>query len=108
MGKYQLIVMSFDGEYITETDSFNRNGFDTVEAAWEHENDMGSKWFFYPFPFVTTASGKTVVDTPYGFDKFRGKRVDTVKRIFRAASELPELQGADYDRYVAVMREVEF
>ncbi|MFA6309576.1 MAG: hypothetical protein WC677_07585 [Clostridia bacterium] len=57
---YKLICMSFDGEYKTED---NRGkGFKTVDEAWEWSDDMGSKWFFYPFQFVVSVSGKTVVE----------------------------------------------
>jgi len=45
---YKIICMSFDGDYQTE-----KPEFDTIEEAWEYSNDLGSKWYFYPFHFVT-------------------------------------------------------
>lgn len=74
---YNLICMSFDGEYVTE-----KRGFDTVSDAWEHAEDIGSRWFFYPFYFVTSASGKTIVDTPSGLEDMRRMRVKTIERMF--------------------------
>lgn len=91
---YNLICMSFDGEYVTE-----RRGFDTVSDAWEHAEDMGSRWYFYPFCFVASASGLTVVDTPELLELFIGKRIKTVQAEFESLSELPEMQNADVDEF---------
>ena len=88
--KYKLICMSFDGEYQTE-----RAEFDTIEAAWEYSNDLGSKWFFYPFHFVVSQSAKTVKDCPYPLDAFIGSRVKTVATIFNANSTRDDMQNAD-------------
>lgn len=35
--------MSFDGDYVTEGE------FQSSNEAWNRSNDMGSRWFFYPF-----------------------------------------------------------
>lgn len=70
---YNLIVMAFDGEVQLE-----RVGFKTVEEAWEHANNMGSRWYFYPFHFVTTASSKTIVEACGSLDELNGKRLKTV------------------------------
>ena len=75
MKKYCLICMSFDGEYITEGSKF-----DSVQSAWDRSNDMGSRWHFYPFHFVTT--GKTIVDAPEPMQHLIGKRVKTVQSHF--------------------------
>ena len=81
----RLIVMSFDGEYKTEG-----KNFPTTEAAWNRSNDMGSRWYFYPFHFVTTETGKTISDAPELLSWAIGKRVKTIQRIFFEHSKRPE------------------
>ena len=93
-----LIVMSFDGEYKTEGKSF-----DSVESAWNRSNDMGSRWYFYPFHFVTTETGKTVVDAPEILSWAIGRRVKTVQRIFLEHSKRPEMQDADCERFALTL-----
>jgi hypothetical protein len=96
--KCKLICMSFDGDYVTE----HPRGFDTfdsIESAWEHDNDMGSRWFFYPFHFVVNASGLTVIDTAELLEVFKGKRVNTVAREFERVSKLPEALNMDCDNF---------
>lgn len=73
---YNLMVVSFDGEKKIET----VNG--DVNYCWEHSNDMGSKWYFYPFHFVV--SEKTVIDTPNELSIFKGKRIKTLLKVFKA------------------------
>jgi len=90
--KYQVMVMSFDGEYKVE-----RPEFESVEEAWEYENNLGSKWYFYPFPFII--KGKTVVDAIELLDDFVGKRIETVRRIFKETSEQDETQGMDAEEF---------
>lgn len=88
--KYRLICMAFDGEYVTE-----RPVFDTISEAWDYSNDLGSKWFFYPFHFVTNETGTTIKDTGYFLEHLIGRRTKTVAAIFAAHSLLPESQGLD-------------
>ena len=90
MKTYNLICMSFDGDYVTEG-----RDFESVDAAWNRSNDMGSRWFFYPFHFVTTGSGKTIADTPELLEQFNGLRVKTVKKHFAKVAALPEMQDDD-------------
>lgn len=99
---YNLICMSFDGDYVTE-----RRGFETVQKAWEHAEDMGSRWFFYPFCFVTTASGLTVVDTPELLEQFKGRRITTVREIFSTLTKLPEMRDADIEEFTLYLHFME-
>lgn len=39
---YQLICISPDGDCVRE------GTFNTKDEAWKRNNDMGSRWFFYP------------------------------------------------------------
>jgi hypothetical protein len=99
----KLIVMSFDGDYRTED---NRgDNFKSVDNAWEFDNNMGSRWYFYPFHFVTTASGKTIADAPQFLKWTIGKRVKTIARLFEAASKLPENAMADCDSFIFSLTE---
>ena len=94
MKKYKLICMSFDGDYQTE-----RPEFETIEQAWDYSNDLGSKWYFYPFHFVVTASVKTIKDAPYPLDYLIGSRVSRVSRDFETLAKLPDAQNLDADNY---------
>jgi len=95
----RLICMAFDGEYVTEG-----RDFPDTEAAWERASDMGSRWYFYPWCFVTSDSGKTVVAAPDGLAFLKGKRVKTVVTLFKAMSEVPELANAGVEEFHLAIR----
>lgn len=89
---FKLICMSFDGEVQIE-----HKIFEFVEDAWDYSNDLGSKWFFYPFHFVVSESEKTVID---GISYiFKNKRVKTVRKMFKTAFDLLEKEGRNADCY---------
>lgn len=90
---YQLICMSFDGDYVTERFEFN-----SIDGAWEYANDLGSKWYFYPFHFVI--EGETIKDTPTHLEFFKNKSINEVKKIFNQLSEKKDLHGADIDTFM--------
>ncbi len=90
----KIICMSFDGEYQIE-----RPTFETVDKAWDYSNDLGSKWFFYPFHFVTTSSGKTIKDTPELLAHLKGMRTKAVAKHFESVSKQPEAQGLDCEAF---------
>ena len=99
MSKKGLICMAFDGSFVTE----KKDEFNTVNDAWKHAEDMGSRWFFYPFCFVTSASGQSVIDTPANLEFLKGKRVKTVSRFFEKISQLPESKGVDVDTFLFIL-----
>lgn len=90
--------MSFDGEFKTE-----RPEFDSIKEAWEYSNNLGSKWYFYPFHFITTQSGKTIRSCPNNLETFDNLRVKTVKEIFNRISKIDEAQGVSAERYVDLL-----
>lgn len=93
---YQVLCMSFDGGFIKE------GNFETIEDAWEHSCNMGSRWIFYPFHFVV--KNKTIKSTPQFWDFFENKRIKTVSKILEKMSKKEELQNAcveDYFYYIA-------
>lgn len=77
---YQVMCMSFDGEIKIETP-----GFKTIEEAADYDNNLGSKWFFYPFHFIV--SGKTIRDCDNRLSCLKGKRIKTVQNIYKAAND---------------------
>jgi len=91
---YKLICMSFDGDYQTE-----RPAFDTIQEAWEYSEDLGSKWYFYPFHFVTTESAKTVRATPELMEHLNGVRVKELARHFASVATSDEAQGVDAEAF---------
>ena len=86
--------MSFDGSYVTEG-----RDFESVQAAWNRSEDMGSRWYFYPFHFVTTESGKTIVSAPEPMSHLTRCRVKLVSEHFSEVSKLPEMQNANIDAF---------
>lgn len=91
---YKLICMSFDGEYQTECQEFK-----SVDEAGAYSNELGSRWFFYPFHFIVTKSGKTIVEAPELLGKLKNKRVSTVAKLFNKISKRPDVQGYDPINY---------
>lgn len=88
--EYQLICMSFDGKFVTDSTH------NSIEDAENASADMGSKWYFYPFHFIV--SGKTVKETCEGLINmqtkqaymplmFKGKRLQTVVKAFSTSNE---------------------
>jgi len=92
---YKLICMAFDGDYQTE-----RPEFESVEDAREYSGDLGSKWYFYPFHFVVSASGKTIVDASFPLDVLKGKRVSTVAKLFENFAKEESAQGMDVEQFM--------
>ena len=84
--------MSFDGEYKRENPEF-----ETIENAWNYADDLGSKWFFYPFLFVV--SGNRIIDTPDLLSGLKRKQIKTIQKIFNQLSKMPEMEGADYEEF---------
>ena len=89
----KLLLMGFDGGTKVE-----QKIFETVDQAWEYANDLGSKWYFYPFCFIVSDSGQTIKDASYPLDCFIGKRVKTVSGLFASANKKLE----ENDRCVSV------
>jgi hypothetical protein len=69
---YKAILFHPEGDYVTDY-----RDTPTKEEVWERINDQGSRWIFYPLPFVCT--DKTVVDTPEQLEFLKGKRIKTVQ-----------------------------
>lgn len=90
--------MSFDGDYVNEGPEFG-----TAEEAWEHADDMGSRWIFYPFSFILTESGKSIKDAPDGLTQFIGKRLKSVCRTFADAAALEIAQGLDSFEFTCLL-----
>jgi len=64
VNRYQLICFvnepSSPGSpnFVTEHNCFATDGmFSSVEAAWERNEDMGSRWVFYPFRLIVDQEG---------------------------------------------------
>lgn len=91
MAGYQSLQVSPDGEdYITDYQE------PTVDAVWDRIADQGSRWYFYPLPFVITAGGsgiprKRIIAAPDGFEHLRGL---TVRTAMRAIAEDTDYVGA--------------
>lgn len=80
MTRYQSIQFSPDGkDYILD---YNEA---TKEKVWHRVNDQGSKWFFYPLPFLITAGNtgierKRIIEAPDAFQHLEGMSVAAAAR----------------------------
>jgi hypothetical protein len=94
MKKYKLICMSFDGEYQTEMYS------NDIDELWKHSDNIGSKWFFYPFHFVCTS--KTIKQSYEPVLWLQGKRIKTVSKLFNKLhlELLAQKQGYNHDEFL--------
>jgi hypothetical protein len=90
MKDYQLICMSFDGEFVSDFKG-------SLEDCREASAEMGSKWYFYPFHFILTESGKTVADAGDMLECFIGKRFKTVVKKFEELYNRLESDGDTVD-----------
>ena len=70
---YKAMLFHPDGENVSDF-----RDRETVQDVWDEINDMGSRWIFYPIPFVAT--DKTIVDTIDELKFLKGKRIKTVKK----------------------------
>lgn len=73
---YQAVLFAPDGAFVTDF----RDKEDKQEV-WEEIAEMGSRWIFYPIPFVAT--DKTIIDTPEGMEYLKGKRIKTAVKFFK-------------------------
>lgn len=58
MNDYRLIMLAPDGEHVCE------GWFPTIEACFERAENMGSRWFFYPFALVVDDNSLIVAGCP--------------------------------------------
>jgi hypothetical protein len=72
---YSAICFAPDGEHVRDFYS------DSKEFISEKIENMGSRWYFYPFVFIATE--KTIVEAPECLEFLNGKRVKTVERFFK-------------------------
>lgn len=108
--KFKLMCMAFDGATVEDS-------FGTLENCRNRSADIGSKWYFYPFHFIVTATiseivietGSGIIDTrtneAYQSKLFKGRRLSTVKKIFmkthKAAEKLnTQLDCIEYDSFM--------
>ena len=71
MKNYKAILFHPEGDFVTD---FQR---ESIQEVWEEISEMGSRWIFYPIPFVCT--DKTIVDCPDCLEHLKGKRIKTVQ-----------------------------
>jgi hypothetical protein len=87
MKKYNLVCIALDGDHVTEC---HEKSFD---ECIKRSQDMGSRWYFYPFHVVTTPSNKTVADAFGDLEPFIGKRLITLKKAIATGAFNYILEG---------------
>ena len=95
MKTYNAMFMTFDGEHKIEGE------FPTIDKAWEYINNVGSRWYFYPFCFVVTP--KTVKASPDFLEFCDGLRIKTVASMFKTHSENPCTQGMEPEEFAITL-----
>ena len=92
METYDLYCFTFDGNFVIE-----KEGFKTIDSTWNHANEMGSKWFFYPFHFIV--KGKKIVDSPEMLEHFNGCTIKQTAKHFKKVSKSLAAQDVDCIEY---------
>ena len=69
---YKLILLSPDGDYVTEKTQ------KTFDDCCEQSFNMGSRWFFYPFHFIIKDNGNVslnqrIIEPPDQMDFLKRK-----------------------------------
>ena len=77
---YSAICFAPDGEHVRDFYS------DSKEYISEKIENMGSRWFFYPFVFIATE--KTIVEAPNCLEFLNGKRIKTVEQFFKENEDI--------------------
>jgi len=77
---YSAICFAPDGEHVRDFYSNSK------ESISEEIENMGSRWFFYPFVFIATE--KTIVEAPNYLEFLNGKRIKTVERFFKENEDI--------------------
>jgi len=87
--KYKAVLFAMDGDWVTDY-----RGCDSIEEVQDYLANQGSRWFFYPIPFVILDKGSLVtskqriVDAPEAFIRScKGKSIGTVSKRFKSLSE---------------------
>jgi len=73
---YKALLFHPEGDKVTDFANSK-----TKQEVWNAINNMGSRWVFYPLPFVAT--DKTIVDAPNGLEFLKGKRISTVVKFLK-------------------------
>ena len=104
--KYKLVCMAFDGQFITDSEH------ETLEELEYSLQNLGSKWYFYPWSFAV--KGQTVKESYGQFvnmktgictisEIFNGKRLKTVSKIFDKLSKKEEAQNVNCNDFESLI-----
>ena len=86
--EFRAILFNPTGDHVTDF-----TGRESKQAVWDEINDMGSRWIFYPIPFIVT--GDWIVDTPEGMEFLNRKNLHTVEKYFNETWEQNSEQICD-------------
>ena len=80
--KYKAILFHPAGDYVTD---FPAN---TKEEVWDMVSNSGSRWIFYPIPFVISNSDTRyddaiIVSCPEGMEYMKRKKVKTLVKVLQ-------------------------
>lgn len=78
---YKALLFHPKGDYVIDF-----TGKKDIQDVWNEIAEMGSRWIFYPIPFVAT--DKAIVDTPEGLELLKGKRIATVSKLLQKQWDL--------------------
>jgi len=72
---YKAIFFNPDGDSVTDF-----NDSETIEYVWDCIADMGSRWIFFPIPFVADEDND-IVSAPEGMEYWVGKSRKEIKEF---------------------------
>jgi hypothetical protein len=84
MTEYKAVLIAPDGDWVTDF-----RECESIDEVYDRLNDMGSRWFFYPFHGVIidhgglTTSRQRLVSVAPPLEEFKGKTVKTLSKYLK-------------------------
>jgi hypothetical protein len=87
MPKYKAVLFAADGRWVTD---FRDSS--SISEVQDRLNDMGSRWFFFPFhavirDHIVTRPTNRIVDAAWPFEHMKGRRISTFSNMI---AQIPE------------------
>jgi hypothetical protein len=88
MTRYKAVLFAPDGDWVTDF-----RGCETVDEVKDCLDDMGSRWYFYPYQAVIVDKGalttgrQRLVDVGWPHEDQKGRSIATFGRMLAALTE---------------------
>jgi len=87
MKTVSLLCFAPDGKFVTENQFLRESRKEAIKAAWLHENDMGSRWVFYPIRVVIDAESEIIISASPDLILFMNEHCQVLADSLAAADQ---------------------